>query len=290
MNAARTYFFCPAGPARSVVSSNPATCAAVISVLISFTTSAIRPRPRQAGMDEPGRDPRAGHVGDQLRAPLHRHVLENDQVNGQGAQVRADATPPSPALPPGGRHMLPAAAAPSLVQVMLDPARRHQRHLQLLERPGHAQVPARCQARAAPARPGWAVPVHSHRARAQLIAVPGAPGCFPCLRPPPVRAAAASRRHASPAGHPTKAASTSSRCYGPAHAPSARPARPAPPAAARSCRDHLVPGSARRAARRRRRQTRTRATMIQSRPAVSKEPRRDSSTRHPSRKVSNSRA
>ena len=39
MNAPSTYFFVPAGQARSVVSSNPATAAAVISVLISCTTS-----------------------------------------------------------------------------------------------------------------------------------------------------------------------------------------------------------------------------------------------------------
>ena len=41
MTAASTYFLVPAGPHRSVVSSNPATWAAVISVLISLTTSAI---------------------------------------------------------------------------------------------------------------------------------------------------------------------------------------------------------------------------------------------------------
>lgn len=38
-----TYFFRPAFPARSVVSSNPATCAAVISALISLTTSLRAP-------------------------------------------------------------------------------------------------------------------------------------------------------------------------------------------------------------------------------------------------------
>src|SRR6266700_218923 len=41
VNAPSTYFFWPAGPARRVVSSNPATAAAVISALISLTTSAI---------------------------------------------------------------------------------------------------------------------------------------------------------------------------------------------------------------------------------------------------------
>jgi hypothetical protein len=35
-------FFSPAGPDRSVVSSSPATCAAVIRVRISRTTSAAR--------------------------------------------------------------------------------------------------------------------------------------------------------------------------------------------------------------------------------------------------------
>jgi hypothetical protein len=35
------YLLVPAGPHRSVVSSNPATAAAVINVLISFTTSPI---------------------------------------------------------------------------------------------------------------------------------------------------------------------------------------------------------------------------------------------------------
>ena len=36
----------------------------------------------QAGVDEPGRDPRAGDVSDQLLAPLDRHVLEHDQFSG----------------------------------------------------------------------------------------------------------------------------------------------------------------------------------------------------------------
>ena len=42
VNAPWTYFFSPAGPDRSVVSSNPATAAAVIRVRISRTTSAAR--------------------------------------------------------------------------------------------------------------------------------------------------------------------------------------------------------------------------------------------------------
>ena len=42
VNAPWTYFLSPAGPDRSVVSSNPATAAAVIRVRISRTTSAAR--------------------------------------------------------------------------------------------------------------------------------------------------------------------------------------------------------------------------------------------------------
>jgi len=43
VNAPWTYFFSPAGPARSVVSSNPATGAAVIRARISATTSFTSP-------------------------------------------------------------------------------------------------------------------------------------------------------------------------------------------------------------------------------------------------------
>jgi hypothetical protein len=39
-------------------------------------------------MDEPAGHHSAGDVGDQLPAPLHRHMLEDDQVNGQGTQPR----------------------------------------------------------------------------------------------------------------------------------------------------------------------------------------------------------
>jgi hypothetical protein len=42
VKAPSTYFFCPAGPARSVVSSNPATRAAVTSAAISLITPDTR--------------------------------------------------------------------------------------------------------------------------------------------------------------------------------------------------------------------------------------------------------
>jgi ABC transporter len=46
--------------------------------------------PRQARMDEPLRHDGAGHVGDQLPAPLHRDMLEDHQVNRQRTQARPD--------------------------------------------------------------------------------------------------------------------------------------------------------------------------------------------------------
>ena len=84
------------------------------------------------------------------------------------------------------RHVHRAAAAPRLVEVMLDPARRHQRHLQLLMRAGHAQVSRLRQVRPAAARPGRAVaghliglrPRHRRSRRSRLLppAPPAAPG------------------------------------------------------------------------------------------------------------------
>ena len=109
MNAPSTYFFCPAGPARSVVSSNPATCAAVISVRDQLDH--VRGQLgglAQAGVDEPGGDLRAGDVADQLAAPLDRHVLEHQQVDGQGPQVRADRDRRVRHARRAGRHVLAA--------------------------------------------------------------------------------------------------------------------------------------------------------------------------------------
>ena len=84
-------------------------------------------------MDEPLRDGGTGHVSDQLLAPLDRHMLENHQVNRQGLQPRPDrqggVRPPRRAR----REMGPAAGAPRLVQVVLNPFRRGGRDLLLLE-------------------------------------------------------------------------------------------------------------------------------------------------------------
>ncbi len=100
-------------------------------------------------MDEPLRDGGAGHVGQQLPAPLYRHMLENHQVNRQRPQ-------PGPNRQRGIRHarrpqrdMRPPAGAPRPVQVMLNPLRRRGRDLLLLIRPGIPQVSGICQVTAA---------------------------------------------------------------------------------------------------------------------------------------------
>ena len=91
VNAPWTYFFSPAAPDRSVVSSNPTTLEAMISVLISFTTpAAIDAALARAGVDEPGGHLCARDVGQQQQAPLHGQVLEHQEVDRQGAQPRPD--------------------------------------------------------------------------------------------------------------------------------------------------------------------------------------------------------
>ena len=144
--------------------------------------------PGQAGVDEVHRDPGAGDVGDQLGASLGGHVLEHREIHRQGAQVRADAHRRSACPFRAGRHMHLAALAAGLVEVMLDAACCHQRHLQLLERPDDTQVRRAGQVRPAPARASRAVIDHLIGS-AHAIDAPGAPGCFPRPRllPPPRR-------------------------------------------------------------------------------------------------------
>jgi hypothetical protein len=129
-------------------------------------------------MDEPVRHMRAGDAGDQAAAPPDRNVLEDDQVNGQCAQARADAESRVRDSRRAGRDVLLPAAAPRPVQVVLDPPRRHLRQLQLLRRPGDAQVRRARQVRAARARPGRVTvpdlirlrPAHRRARRTRLLA------------------------------------------------------------------------------------------------------------------------
>jgi len=91
-------------------------------------------------MDEPVGYGSTGDIGDQLPAPLHRDMLEDDQVNSQGPQPRPDGQRGIRDARRPGRDMRPAAGTPGLVQVVLDPLRRRQRDLLLLIRPGNPQV------------------------------------------------------------------------------------------------------------------------------------------------------
>ena len=104
-----------------MVSSNPTTFAAMIRRLDQrHDLRGHRRGLRQAGVDEPGGHVRAGHVGEQLPAPLHRHVLEDQQVDGQRPQPRADRDRGVRDAGRAGRHVGLPARAPALVQVMLD--------------------------------------------------------------------------------------------------------------------------------------------------------------------------
>ena len=103
-------------------------------------------------MDEPVGHGSAGDVGDQLQAPLHRDMLEDDQVNRQGPQPRPDRQGGIRDTRRAARGMHPAAGAPGLVQVVLHPLRRRGRDLLLLIRPGYPQVSGIGQVPAARAR------------------------------------------------------------------------------------------------------------------------------------------
>jgi len=89
-------------------------------------------RLRQARMDEPGRHCGACDIGDQVPAPLHRDMLEDDQVYSQRTQPRPDGQRHVRHARRVRRDMLPAAGAPCLVQVVLHPLRRRGRDLLLL--------------------------------------------------------------------------------------------------------------------------------------------------------------
>ena len=103
-------------------------------------------------MNEPIGHGSAGDVGDQLPAPLHRDMLEDDQVNGQGPQSGPDRQRGIRDARRARRGMHPAAGAPGLVQVVLHPLRRRGRDLLLLIRPGNPQAGGIGQVTAARAR------------------------------------------------------------------------------------------------------------------------------------------
>ena len=136
-------------------------------------------------MDEPVGYDSAGDVGDQLPAPLHRDMLEDDQVNGQGPQSGPDGQSGIRDARRAGRGMHPAAGAPGLVQVVLHPLRRRSRDLLLLIRPGNPQISGIRQIPAAGARalgmvilgPVRDLPRHGRPRAARLLPA------LPLLRP-----------------------------------------------------------------------------------------------------------
>ncbi len=145
-------------------------------------------------------------------------------VHRQRPQVRAGPIAIAASGTPAGRPSTCSRPhAPRLMQVLLDP-RRQRRDLQLLERPGYAQIPA------ALARALRVVIDHLVRlglAHRQTTARPAA--CPACARHVPRHAVAAGTTPGR-AGHPTAAASRNCHCSATPSAPAARPA----PAAQRS--------------------------------------------------------
>jgi hypothetical protein len=130
-------------------------------------------------VDETVRDQGAGHVGDQQPAPLHRHVLEDHQVNRQGTQPRADRESGAWHAGRARRDMRRAAGAADLVQVVLDSLRGRDGDLLLLEGPGNSQFSSARQV--TPARAGTAgevilgavrdLPGHGRARAARLLAL-----------------------------------------------------------------------------------------------------------------------
>src|SRR5271166_4129114 len=133
VNAPWTYFCSPAAPDRSVVSSNPATFAAMSSVLISLTVP--------AAMDVAfARQEWMNPADTSAPARLHRQVLEDQQVDGQRTQPRPDRYRGVRDAGRAGRHVGLPALAPGLVQVMLHGDGFRLGDLFLLAGPGDAKI------------------------------------------------------------------------------------------------------------------------------------------------------
>ena len=153
VNAPWTYFFSPAGPDRSVVSSNPATGAAVISVRISSTTSATSEAAlaRQEWMNP-----------SDTSAPVTSAISCAHRSTGtcwKTTRYTASARSLGPidsaesGTPAGRGATCGFPQAHRACAGRAGPARRRDRDLLLLKRPGNAQVSRAGQVRAARAPP-----------------------------------------------------------------------------------------------------------------------------------------
>ena len=129
-------------------------------------------------MDEPGRDPGPGDVADQLLAPLDRPCWKTSRRTARARRFGPIGYRRVRYSRRAGRDVLAPAAACSQMQVMLDAARGRLGYLQLLERPGHAQILRAGQVCAARACPGRVMilhlvrlgPAHRRSRRAGLLA------------------------------------------------------------------------------------------------------------------------
>ena len=211
------------------------------------------------GVHEPGRGLRAGESLDQLRAPVHRDRVRRHQVHTPCLQRQAVGDRPGGCRPGrGGSPVHPAAPAGHLVQVMLGHRRGLQRDARNLVRGGHAQVSRSGQIRAAPARAG-------REMRHRLIRASGpgqvrSRGAWLLAGPAPALAALRLRRRRGAAGQviggwghrgiPAVAAQPAPQI--PDLGGQRHHVGPQLPDRRGLLRDHLIPGSARRATRCRR--------------------------------------
>ena len=145
--------------------------------------------PCQARVDEPVRHGGPGYVGDQLPAPLHRDMLEDDQVNRQGTQPGADRQGRIRHARRALREVRPAAGTSP---------RAHRAALSPPARPGSPPAettgqPPGQRHQPGPGRTSSCLPGNDPRSGPGLprpSTRPGCPGCFPpllLLRPLPPR-------------------------------------------------------------------------------------------------------
>src|SRR5450755_4451642 len=211
VNAPWTYFFSPAAPDRSVVSSKPATGAAAISVRISRTASVTRPAafPMQEWTNPAERTP---PVRSAIRACARSTGTCWNTDRYTAIADRRGPTDSGASGTPAGRAAtwtLPQAH-PRLVQVVLvPPGRLRFGNVFLLAGPGDAQVSGIRQVSAAPAVPLREVaddlvrPLPAHRRARRPGLLPRLPLPLRPLRGPPLlparrpaaRKVIAARRH-----------------------------------------------------------------------------------------------
>ena len=177
----------------------------------------------QAGADKSGRDLRPGDVADQAPTPLNGHMLEDDQINGQGTQVRPDRhgspAPRGDERPrAGGRsRTIPGAgrAGCAARTALVSPAAGTTG-----PRPDSALWPGHPRTSTPPA--GSDRGYQRVRPRSSPIRAPPA-ACRPCVSPRARQPAAACAGACGPGRRHLRAASRNSGCYATAPASAGPP-------------------------------------------------------------------